>query len=125
MRGGTENVPGIVNLALDEVLTSMEEEGFEVQTFLIPACGIDAPHKRNRVAIVANAIDGRGPLRRNGELSDIKTVCGTGDYYRGGAEELITGEWRENKSGILENFMMSKTGNQSFLGDDFLTKLVP
>lgn len=95
-----ENVPGIVNLALDEVLTSLEEEGFEVQTFLIPACGIDAPHKRNRVAIVAHAIDRCGSLRRNGELSDIKTVCGTGDYYRGGAEELITGEWRENKSGI-------------------------
>ena len=95
-----ENVPGIVNLALDEVLTSLEEEGFEVQTFLIPACGIDAPHKRNRVAIVAHAIDRRGSLWRNGELSDIKTVCRTGDYYRGGAEELIAGERRENKSGV-------------------------
>lgn len=95
-----ENVPGIVNLALDEVLTSLEEEGFEVQTFLIPACGVDAPHKRNRVAIVAHAIDGRGPMRRNGELSDAQKAFGTGDYYRGGAEELITGEWRENKPGI-------------------------
>lgn len=95
-----ENVPGIVNLALDEVLTSLEEEGFEVQTFLIPACGVDAPHKRNRVAIVAHAIDGRGPMRRNGELSDAQKAFGTGDYYRGGAEELIARERRENKPGI-------------------------
>ena len=48
-----ENVPGIISLALDQVLADLEEEGYEVQTFLVPACGIDAPHKRNRIAIVA------------------------------------------------------------------------
>lgn len=48
-----ENVPGIIDLALDEVLSSLEAEGYEVQSFVIPACGVDAPHKRNRVAIVA------------------------------------------------------------------------
>lgn len=54
-----ENVPGIINLALDEVLTSLEEEGYEAQSFVIPACGVDAPHKRNRVAIVAHSESGR------------------------------------------------------------------
>lgn len=48
-----ENVPGIVNLALDDVLASLETEGYEVQCFLIPACGVDAPHKRERCVIVA------------------------------------------------------------------------
>lgn len=49
-----ENVPGIINLALDQVLADLEEEGYEVQCFLIPACGVDAPHKRYRVIIVAH-----------------------------------------------------------------------
>ena len=48
-----ENVPGIINLALDQVLFDLESEGYEVQCFLVPACGVDAPHKRNRVCIVA------------------------------------------------------------------------
>ena len=48
-----ENVPGIINLALDQVLADLEAEGYEVQCFLVPACGVDAPHKRYRVVIVA------------------------------------------------------------------------
>jgi DNA (cytosine-5)-methyltransferase 1 len=48
-----ENVPGIVNLALDQVLADLEGQGYTCQTFNIPACGVDAPHKRARIAIVA------------------------------------------------------------------------
>jgi DNA-cytosine methyltransferase len=49
-----ENVPGIINLALDTVLFDLEAEGYEVQCFLVPACGVDAPHKRYRVVILAH-----------------------------------------------------------------------
>ena len=48
-----ENVPGIINLALDTVLSDLENEGYSAQPFVIPACGIDAPHKRDRVCIMA------------------------------------------------------------------------
>ena len=48
-----ENVPGIVNLALDQVLADLENIGYSTQAFIIPACGVDAPHLRYRVAIVA------------------------------------------------------------------------
>lgn len=51
-----ENVPGIVHLALDTVLSDLEDAGYSAQPFIIPACGVDAPHKRERVAIVAYAI---------------------------------------------------------------------
>lgn len=50
-----ENVPGIVNLALDTVLSDLESQGYACQTFIIPAAGVDAPHRRDRVAILANA----------------------------------------------------------------------
>lgn len=50
-----ENVPGIVNMALDTVLLDLESVGYEAQSFIIPACGVDAPHKRYRVAILAHA----------------------------------------------------------------------
>lgn len=47
-----ENVAGIVNMALDTVLSDLEAAGYEARTFIIPACGVDAPHRRYRAAIV-------------------------------------------------------------------------
>jgi DNA-cytosine methyltransferase len=55
-----ENVAGIVNMALDQVHTDLEAEGYEVESIIIPACGVDAPHRRNRVWIMANAKSGGG-----------------------------------------------------------------
>ncbi|MDK2920132.1 MAG: (cytosine-5)-methyltransferase 1 [Candidatus Petromonas sp.] len=50
-----ENVAGIVNLALDTVLSDLESEGYETATFIIPACAVNAPHRRDRVWVVAYA----------------------------------------------------------------------
>ena len=47
-----ENVAGIVNMALDTVLSDLESVGYSCQAFVIPACAVDAPHRRDRVAIV-------------------------------------------------------------------------
>lgn len=48
-----ENVAGIVNMALDTVLSDLETIGYSSRAFIIPACGVDAPHRRYRCAIVA------------------------------------------------------------------------
>ena len=48
-----ENVAGIVNMALDQVYSDLENEGYTVQAFIIPACAVDAPHRRDRCAIIA------------------------------------------------------------------------
>ena len=50
-----ENVAGIVNMALDQVYTDLENEGYAVQALIIPACAVDAPHRRDRCAIVAHS----------------------------------------------------------------------
>lgn len=50
-----ENVAGIINMALDTVLSDLETAGYTVRTFVLPACGIGAPHQRYRTAIVAHA----------------------------------------------------------------------
>jgi DNA (cytosine-5)-methyltransferase 1 len=52
-----ENVPGIIGLGLDSVLASLEAEGYSTRTFIIPACAVNAPHRRDRVWIVGNAKD--------------------------------------------------------------------
>jgi len=52
-----ENVYGILTieegLVFHEVCLDLEDQGYEVQSFIIPACSKDAPHRRDRVWIVA------------------------------------------------------------------------
>ena len=38
-----ENVAGIVNMALDTVLSDLEAKGYAAGAFIIPACAVDAP----------------------------------------------------------------------------------
>lgn len=94
-----ENVPGIVNLALDEVLSDLEEEGYTVQCFRVPACGVDAPHKRERIAIVAHAVRGSGTLRRDREFQDASEDGREGSDYGRGETAAITGERRQDEPG--------------------------
>lgn len=49
-----ENVAGIINVALKGVLSDLESIGYQTQCFVIPACAMDAPHRRDRVWIMAN-----------------------------------------------------------------------
>jgi DNA (cytosine-5)-methyltransferase 1 len=50
-----ENVTGIIGMELDSCLSDLETIGYATRPFVIPACGVDAKHRRNRVWIVANA----------------------------------------------------------------------
>lgn len=50
-----ENVAGHITMGLDEVLSDLEAEGYAARPFVIPACGVDAPHRRDRVWIVAHS----------------------------------------------------------------------
>lgn len=56
-----ENVAGFIGLALDQVLSDLENKGYETRAFVLPACSVGAAHRRDRCAIVgfdANSIMG-------------------------------------------------------------------
>ena len=48
-----ENVYGHISMGLDEVLFDLEGEGYTTRPFIVPACAINAPHRRDRVWIIA------------------------------------------------------------------------
>lgn len=52
-----ENVSGHISLGLDQVLSDLESKGYAVQPFVVPACAVDAPHRRDRVWIIASHAD--------------------------------------------------------------------
>lgn len=52
-----ENVRGLTNwnggVVFEEVCTDLENQGYEVQPILLPACAVGAPHRRDRIWFVA------------------------------------------------------------------------
>lgn len=75
-----ENVRGLTSwnegVVFDEVQSDLEAEGYEVQSFILPAASVGAPHRRDRVWIVAYTNDPRrsagfGQVQRaDGEVSE-------------------------------------------------------
>ena len=54
-----ENVANFISMAFQRTKTDLESEGYEVQPFIIPACAVIAPHRRDRAWIVAYS-NGKG-----------------------------------------------------------------
>ena len=50
-----ENPTGRLTMDFHEVLSDLESQGYETRTFVIPACAINAPHRRDRVYVVAHS----------------------------------------------------------------------
>jgi len=125
-----ENVAGIVNLALDQVLADLEAENYEVQAFIIPAAAVGAPHRRDRVWIVGfNDPDARsernggkrihqdGQLQRRGVLSAIQ---GQGGATRGkiGADSASIARNSAHAEGTGQQGWLYGSRKIKFWGDD-------
>jgi len=97
-----ENVRGLLNwnggVVLDEIYADLEAEGYEVGTFVLPAVGINAPHRRERVWIIAHRADaGTQGVRQQREDAVYGSVAATHTNseereWRSGAGEQ---EWQE------------------------------
>ena len=118
-----ENVPGIINIqdgvVFETVCTDLESEGYEVQTFNIPASAVGAPHQRKRIWIIAtlensnnNGLEGRLSETRNqaitGKESSVNGSTNTNLSSRrsnGGADQTkprINGEVQRLRDGNEE-----------------------
>jgi DNA (cytosine-5)-methyltransferase 1 len=73
-----ENVRGLTNwnggMVFDEVQADLEAEGYEITPFLLPACSVNAPHRRDRIWFIAYAI---GTSERTNKLRGIRCENGT------------------------------------------------
>jgi len=86
-----ENVFGITNwsdgLVFEQVQADLEAEGYEVQPFVLPACAVNAPHRRDRVWFVAHSTEFRrrawsGEYYDYGKRSVRKGQANNGDEIR-------------------------------------------
>ena len=90
-----ENVAGFVNMALDQSITDLENEGYEVQTFIIPACSKNAVHRRDRCWIVANS-------NKNGDT--IRNESRFGTEPQQSLRSVLRKSWQENWYEVAARF---------------------
>lgn len=111
-----ENVPGLLNwkrgMVLAEIKADLEAAGFEVfPPLILPACGKNAPHRRDRLWIIAHS----NKERRNGNEYEVNTNkrdyalndVGTNGY---GRIDTYTGEKRLQGSKEIRNTGTERSG---------------
>lgn len=92
-----ENVTGIISLALDTVLSDLENEGYKTEAFVIPTCAINAPHRRDRVWIIAYTEhwwNGWGQQQQESEQETIEPNENTNSFRCNGKEREVKSEIR-------------------------------
>lgn len=71
-----ENVAGHVSMGLDNVLSDLEALGYACQSFVVPACAVDAKHRRDRVWVIANT----SCEQHQGDSAAIRRATSEGFY---------------------------------------------
>ena len=114
-----ENVAGLISIdngmVFEDCCASLEAEGYAVQSFILPACAVNAPHRRDRVWIVAHSINGTDRTERreiskadevqgiNGEALGSGMFTGTSEYVgdakRTGQQGGIVRPWEMQHGG--------------------------
>jgi len=108
-----ENPTGRLTMDFHEVLFELESQGYDTRTFVIPACAVNAPHRRDRVFIIAYndsygcsrssiSISERRPQQKNLNISgrdkssayangeQIKPTDKRGLYAESSLQDIIT-----------------------------------
>lgn len=62
-------------MLLFSILEDLEALGYGAVPLVIPACGVDAPHLRYRVWIVAHAVNGGSQKRRAESIKSLQEKC--------------------------------------------------
>jgi len=112
-----ENVRGIVNIqdgmVFETVCTNLEDEGYEVQAFNIPAAGVGAPHRRERIWFIATL----GDTEYNGSSTD--EIGRRNEEINGGTEKRQNSSFEfERTSGRKDNEDVSNTESERTRSND-------
>ena len=107
-----ENVYGHVSMGLDQVLSDLEGESYATRPFVVPACAVDAPHRRDRLWIICRNV-GNTENERYKQWSDVEREgakdkqeqrLGVRSEPSGSSEDVadtdserLQGQWREHE----------------------------
>ncbi len=93
-------------MLVNSICESLEERGYEVQTFAIPACSVEAPHRRERIWFVANrgrnGLHGAKNGQSNNKGNDGNQTGETATFEPTGCSDQAGGKsWNVTNTGCL------------------------
>lgn len=107
-----ENVHGLISwnggVVFEEVQADLEAEGYEVQPLLLPAAGVGAPHRRNRIWFVAYSYG-----KRNGQEHEFSAG---GQVFENGIKRGRITSDTDQLNGNLSGFHSGKLSQQQEAG---------
>ena len=123
-----ENVAGLISMGLDQVLSDLESADYSCQTLVIPACAVNAPHRRDRVWIIARrnamgnseyngsstAKESRSPssISNNSSQGENKTFQSKGTSGPGNIDNVADSECNTEGAAYRSNRRASSAGRQ-------------
>jgi DNA (cytosine-5)-methyltransferase 1 len=135
-----ENVRGLTNwnggLVFEEVQAELEAQGYQVTPFLLPACAVNAPHRRDRIWFIAyskSCADSRNSRgisnetkKENGEWIEssssskqqVQLPIESGSLFRNVSNSQLKGLQGRTDTGEVS----SKEGTLGREGDKFTTQ---
>jgi DNA (cytosine-5)-methyltransferase 1 len=127
-----ENVRGLTNwnggLVFDEVCAELEAIGYQVAPVIIPACGVNAPHRRERIWFVAysNLFRSIANIERKERFQRGSRGKALSKFNGASSKEIITNASSDGLQDALENRKLERgrfrIGNKSHIWDAFPSK---
>ena len=129
-----ENVPGIINIAADDVCADLERLDYEVGIWNFEAAAVGANHRRARIAFVAHRKSGvesefaqrdhREEQQRDEEIrcwtgasgGDNERHTATGDRYRRGVTETFSSVVAHSGRALRQGGIISGTDGEKAIG---------
>lgn len=132
-----ENVRGLVSwgggMVFDEVQTDLETEGYEVLPFLLPACAVNAPHRRDRIWFIAYSdkirfqstmenekLGGQFGFTKRNECNQWNTfptkpaICGGNDGLPNELDNVSISKWKKESLMAYGNAIVPQVAYQIF-----------
>ena len=116
-----ENVRGLTNwnggLVFDEVQSDLEIEGYEVLPFLLPACAVNAPHRRDRIWFVAYSDNSRTneSVRTKQQRKEINKKQEGFSQFESGSNGSNEYDTNPNSSGLETNNIVRESEGEKLI----------
>ena len=110
-----ENVRGFVSnpLGLDRSLSDLEALGYTCRAFVIPACGVGAPHRRDRCWIVAHRdTNGTSEQRDGREVPDLDRHGAATQQGRDNLESRADGDGFQQRAETVAHMPRFQPGRE-------------
>ena len=118
-----ENVYGHIALGLDEVLADLEAQDYATRAFIVPACSVNAPHRRDRIFIIAHTDSHGEPDGTIYEKQGCRKLVGNSEHD-GSSAATVNGKHGKDETGCKERQSQaeqfkraSEPGHDAYVGN--------